>query len=142
MNTLTSTKTLAHRWVLISAGILLHANGVLAGQPVGDAQQQARDLLLGTVNGQARTIDKFPVVAAHRHQRSNPDPQEQARQMISGTPNRGSVAVGAAASAPAASTRSNHRTYSDPQEMARRLLLGQAASEIVSSKRSAAITVR
>jgi hypothetical protein len=142
MNTLTSTKTLAHRWVLISAGILLYGNGVLAAQPVGDAQQQARDLLLGTVNGQARTIDKFPVVAADRLQRSNPDPQEQARQMISGMPNRGSVAVGAAASTPAASTRSNHRTYSDPQEMARRLLLGQAASEIASSERTAAITER
>jgi hypothetical protein len=124
MNTLTSTKTLAHRWVLISAGILLYANGVLAAQPVGDAQQQARDLLLSTVNGQARTIDKFSAVASDRPQRSNPDPQEQARQMISGMPSRGSVAVGAAASTPAASTRSNHRTYSDPQEMARRLLLG------------------
>ena len=142
MNTLTSTKTSAHRWVLISAGILLLANGAIAGQPVGDAQQQARDLLLGTVNGQARTIDKFPVVAADRLQRSNPDPQEQARQMISGMPNRSSVAVGAAASTPAASTRPNHRTYSDPQEMARRLLLAQAASEIVSSERSAPATKR
>ena len=64
MNALTSTKTSAHRWVLISAGILLDANGVLAAPPVGDAQQQARDLILGTVNGQARTIDKIHAVAA------------------------------------------------------------------------------
>ncbi len=116
---------MAHRWVLISAGILLYANGAIAGQAVRDAQQQARDLLLGTVNGQARTIDKFPVVAADRHQKSNPDPQEQARQMILGTAHYSDVAGTAVASTPAVSAQTQHRTYSDPQEMARRLLLGQ-----------------
>jgi hypothetical protein len=142
MNTLTSTKTLAHRWVLISAGILLYANGAIAGQPVGDAQQQARDLLSSTANGLAGSIDKLPAVAADGHSRGDLDPQEQARQMILGTAHYGSVAGTAVASTPAVPARTNHRTYSDPQERARRLLLGQAASEIVSSKRSAAITER
>jgi hypothetical protein len=142
MNALTSTKTSAHRWVLISAGILLYAHGVLAAPPVGDAQQQARDLLLGTTNGLARPIAKFPTVATDGHSTAYLDPQEQARQIILGTSHRGSVVAGAAASTPAVSTRSNHQTYSDPQETARRLLLGQTVSEIVSAERSAALTGR
>jgi hypothetical protein len=142
VNTLTSTKTLAHRWVLISAGILLFANGAIAGQPVGDAQQQARDLLLGTANGLAGSVDKLPAVAADGHSRGDLDPQEQARQMILGTAHYGSVAGTAVASTPAVPARTNHRTYSDPQERARRLLLAQAASEIVSSERPAPVTER
>ena len=116
MNTLTSMKTLAHRWVLISAGILLYANGALAGQPVGDAQQQARDLLLGTVNGQARTIDKFPAVAADGHSKGDPDPQEQARQMILGTPTTAALQSRPSPQHQRCLRGSNHRTYSDPQE--------------------------
>jgi hypothetical protein len=137
MNALTSTKTLAHRWVLISAGILLYANGVLAAPPVGDAQQQARDLLLGTANGLARPIDKFPTVGADGHSTAYLDPQEQARQMILGTAHYSSVAGPAADSPPAVSARLDHRTYSDPQELARDFILGRGASEIVSSGRSA-----
>jgi hypothetical protein len=128
MNTLTSTKTLAHRWVLISAGILLYANGAIAAPSVGDAQQQARDLLLGTANGPAGSIDKFPAVAADGHSRAYLDPQEQARQMILGTGHDSSVADPAVASTPAVSAGTNHRTYSDPQELARRFLLGRGAS--------------
>jgi hypothetical protein len=142
MNTLTSTRTLAHRWVLISAGILLFANGAIAGQPVGDAQQQARDLLSGAANGLAGSKDKLPAVAADGHSSGDLDPQEQARQMILGTAHYGSAAGTAVASTPAVPARTNHRTYSDPQERARRLLLGQVVSEIVSSERSAAITER
>ena len=142
MNALTSTKTLAHRWVLTSAGILLYANGVLAAPPVGDAQQQARDLILGSGNGLARPIDKFSAVAADGHSTAYLDPQEQARQMILGTARYGSVAGTAVASTPAVPARTNHRTYSDPQERARRLLLAQGASEIVSSERSAPVTKR
>lgn len=142
MNTLTFTKTLAHRWVLISAGILLYANGAIAGQWAGDAQRQARDLLFSTANGLAGSIDKTPVVAAYGHSRGDLDPQEQARQMILGTARHDSVAGTAVASTPAVPARTNHRTYSDPQERARPLLLGQTASEIVSSERSAVITKR
>jgi hypothetical protein len=142
MNARASIKTLAYRWVLTSAGILLAVNGAIAGQPVGDAQQQARDLLLGTANGLAGSVYKLPAVAADGHSRGDLDPQEQARQMILGTARYGSVAVTAVASTPAVPAQSNHRTYSDPQEMARRLLLGQTASEIASSGRSAAITKR
>jgi hypothetical protein len=142
MNTYTSTKTLAHRWVLISAGILLCANGAIAGQPLGDAQQQARDLLSGTANGLARSIGKLAAAAADGRSRGDLAPQEQARQMILGSAHYGSVASTAVASTPAVPARTNHRTYSDPQERARRLLLGQAASEIVSSERSAPVTKR
>jgi hypothetical protein len=142
MKTLTSTNTLAHRWVLISAGILLCANGAIAGPPAGDAQQQARDLLSGTANGLAGSIDKLPAVVADGHSRGDHDPQEQARQMILGTASYGSVAGTAVASTPAVPARTNHRTYSDPQERARRLLLAQASSEIVSSERSAPVAKR
>lgn len=143
MNSPTFTKTLARRWVLISAGILLYANGAIAGQPAGDAQQQARDLLSGTAtNGLAGSMDKLSVVAAESHSRGDRNPQEQARQMILGTAHYGSVAGTAVASTPAVPARTNHRTYSDPQERARRLLLAQAANEIVSSERSAPVTKR
>jgi hypothetical protein len=125
MNAHTSKRTFAHRWVLISAGILLYANGALAAPPVGDAQQQARELLLGTANGAATSIAKFPAVAADGHSRATLDPQEQARRMILGTGHDGSVAGPAVASTPAASARTNHRAYSDPQEMARRFILGR-----------------
>jgi hypothetical protein len=125
MNKPTSTKTLAHTWVLISAGILLYANGAVAAPSVGDAQQQARDLLLGTVNGAVTSIAEFPVVAAEGHSKATPDPQEQARQMILGTGHDGSVVDPAVASAPAVSARTNHRAYSDPQELARRFILGR-----------------
>jgi hypothetical protein len=125
MNTLTSTKTSARRWVLISAGILLYANGAIAAPSVGDAQRQARDLLLGTANGPAGSIDRFPAVAADGHSK---DPQEQARQMILGTGHDSSVADPAVASTPAVSAGTNHRTYSDPQELARRFILGKVAS--------------
>jgi hypothetical protein len=142
MNALTSTKTSAHRWVLISAGILLYANGVLAAPPVGDAQQQARDLILGTVNGQARTIDKLHAVAADGHSSASLDPQEQARQMILGTAHDGNAAGPTVASTPTVPAETNHRTHSDPQEQARQMILGRAASVNVSSERSAALTER
>lgn len=142
MNALTSTKTSAHRWVLISAGMLLYANGVLAAPPVGDAQQQARDLILGTVNGQARAIDKHLAAAADGHSRGNLDPQEQGRQMILGTAHNGNAAGPTVASTSAVPAQTNHRTHSDPQEQARQMILGRAASAIVSPERSAAITER
>ena len=128
--------------MLVSAGILFYVNGAIAGQPVGDAQQQARDLLLGTANGLAGSANKLPDAAADGHQKAYFGPQDQARQMILGTGHDSNVAGPAVASTAAVPARTNHRTYSDPQERARRLLLGQTASEIASSGRSAAITKR
>ena len=142
MNTHTSMKTLAYRWVLISAGILLYANGAIAAPSVGDAQQQARDLLLGTANGPAGSIDKFPAVAADGHSRAYLDPQEQARQMILGTSRNGKAAGPTVASTPTVPAETNHRTHSDPQEQARQMILGRVVSAIVSPERSAAITER
>jgi hypothetical protein len=45
--------------VLISAGVLLCTKYGFAAEPVGDAQMQARDLLAGTVAGQARSYGEL-----------------------------------------------------------------------------------
>jgi hypothetical protein len=42
---------------------------------------QARDLLSGTVGGQAKTIDRSLPKSADGDQTSNVDPQDQARQL-------------------------------------------------------------
>jgi hypothetical protein len=119
-----------HVVVLISAAIRLHANNGLAADLVGDAQVQARDLLSGTVNGQAKTFDASPVTPADSHRTPNLDPQEQARQLILGKPNFGGVAGLKIAIdsktkvTPEISARAKRRGYSDPQKSAQRMILG------------------
>jgi organic hydroperoxide reductase OsmC/OhrA len=76
---------LSRRLLLISAAVLINANTVLAGDRVGDAQMQARDLLSGTVGGTG-AIDKTLAMSASHHQKSYADPQKQARQIILGRP--------------------------------------------------------
>src|ERR1700716_3265111 len=65
-------KTLG-RLMLISAAILLHANGALAAQLVEDPQMQADDLLSGTFSGRAKIVDVSPAVPAGGRHRLNPD---------------------------------------------------------------------
>jgi hypothetical protein len=101
------------RLMLISAGILLHANGALAAQLVGDPQMQADDLLSGTVGGRAKIVDESPAVGAGDRQALDPDPQQQARQMILGKPNSAGIA-----------RQTIRRVYADGQESAQRMLLG------------------
>ena len=125
MNSPIPIKMLNHVLVLISAAILLHANNGLAADLVGDAQMQARDLLSGTVNGQAKTFDASPAIPADGHRTPNLDPQEQARQLILGKPNVGGVAGSKVA--PAVSARGKRRGYSDPQKSAQRMILGNRA---------------
>jgi hypothetical protein len=105
-------KTLG-RLMLISAGILLHANGALAAQLAVDPQMQADDLLSGTVGGRAKIVDESPAVGAGDRQAFNPDPQQQARQMILSKPNSAGIA-----------RQTTGRVYADGQESAQRMLLG------------------
>jgi hypothetical protein len=112
MSSFIPRKTLG-RLMLISAGILLHANGALAAQFVGDPQMQADDLLSGTVGGRAKIVEGSPAVPADGRHAFNPDPQQQARQLILGKPTSAGIA------------RQNiQRVYADAQDSARRMLLG------------------
>jgi len=111
-------KTLG-RLMLISAGILLHANGALAAQWVEDPQMQADDLLSGTFGGRAKIVDVSPAVPAGGRQALNPDPQQQARELILGQPNSARIAGQNIRRASALSA-----VYADGQEAARRMLLG------------------
>jgi hypothetical protein len=134
MNSPSPLETLSYRLILIAAAILLHPTNVLASEFVGGAQMQARDLLSGTVGGQAKTVDKSLPKSDDGDQTSNVDPQDQARQLILGETNFGRSNGRAMAlepkmnATPALSTQGNPRTYSDPQESARRMILGEAAS--------------
>lgn len=137
MNMLKPAKTLGFGLPLISAVFLLQANNVLAAEFVGDAQMQARDLLSGTVGGRARTVDQAPVISVHGT--SSLDPQEQARQLILGKPDRGGIKLNAT---PAVAVQGNHPSYPDPQESARRMILGAGASGTAApaSERAASLT--
>jgi hypothetical protein len=105
-------KTLG-RLMLISAGILLHANGALAAQFVCDPQMQADDLLSGTTGGRAKVVAVSPAGPTYGRHALNPDPQQQARRLILGEPISAAIA------------RQNiRRAYADGQESARRMLLG------------------
>jgi hypothetical protein len=133
MTSLIPIKMPNHVLVLISAAILLHVNNGLAADLVGDAQMRARDLLSGTVNGQAKTFDASPAIPADGHRTPNLDPQEQARQLILGKPNFGGAAGRKVAIdsktkiTPAVSVRGKRRGYSDPQKSAQRMILGNRA---------------
>ncbi len=130
MNSPTPIKSVNHVLVLISAAILLHANNGLAADLGSDAQLQARDLLSGTVNGQAKTFEASPAIPADGHRTPNLDPQEQARQLILGKPSVRGVARRRFAIdsktkvTPEVSARGKRRAYSDPQISAQRMILG------------------
>jgi hypothetical protein len=111
-------KTLG-RLMLISAGILLHANGALAAKFVSDPQMQASDLLSGTVGGRAKITDESSAVPDEGRNAVNPDPQQQARQMILGTPKSAGIADRAVDF-----DSKTKVTPPDGQESARRMLLG------------------
>ena len=126
-------KTLGGRLVLISAGILLYANGALAAKFVGDPQMQASDLLSGTVRGRAKIVDVSdvsPAMPVHGRHAFNPDPQEQARRLILGELNSAGIADREAGfdsktkSTTVVSVRSIGSNYADGQESAQRMLLG------------------
>jgi hypothetical protein len=113
--------TMALALVLASAGALLHANGVLAADSIGDPQAQARDLLSGNIGERSKSVQ---VVSVDAHV-FNVEPQEQARQLILGKPSGGRVA-GPIIGADAKTTlvRGVGRAGADPQGAARRMVLG------------------
>lgn len=134
MNTFISMKIVSRRLILISAAILINANTVLAANGVDDAQMQARDLLSGTVGVGTKATDRSLAISAGHHQKSYPDPQEQARQLILGRPSfDGTVSREFAAQSKTnvsvpVSARRNGRVHTDPQELARRMILGAGGS--------------
>ena len=120
------------RTVAIAGAILLHSNSIFASEFLGDAHMQARDLLSGTVGGQAKAIDSLPK-SDDSEQTPNIDPQDQARQLILGKKDFGNGSDRAMPleemnATPALSIQGNRRIDSDPQESARRMILGEAAS--------------
>jgi hypothetical protein len=133
MNSLIAMKILSRRLLLISAATLVTANTVVAANRVGDALMQARDLLTGTVEG-AKATDRSSSNSADLQQRSYPEPQEQARQLILGKPSfegpasRKAAALSKTNAAAPASARRKDRDDSDPQELARRMILGEGDS--------------
>jgi hypothetical protein len=132
MSSRISMKFLSRRLILISAAILINANTVLAADRVGDAQTQARDLLSGTVGGKTKIIYRSLAISADRYQKSYPDPQTQAHQLILGKSSfDGAVsrefAVQSKTNVPV-SARRNSSAHTDPQELARRMILGAGGS--------------
>ena len=131
MSSFSPAKMFGNGLVLISAAFLFQADDVRAAEVAGDAQAQARDLLLGTVGGRAKTVDESPANPADGHQTSGLDPNEQARQLILGKPHVDGRAAGLEPkvnTTRAVSARDDHDTYADPQEAARRMILGHGAS--------------
>jgi hypothetical protein len=122
---------IVRRFVLVSAGVLLHTSGALAGQPAADAQQQARDLLSGPVS-------RSPSTAVGEHWVPNVDPQEHARRLILGMPNLGGTGPTVVPQL-AESTLDNHRAYVDSQELARSMVLRDEAPKTSSARRSASM---
>jgi hypothetical protein len=132
MNSLVSMKNVGRRLILISAAIFINANTVHAADRIGDAQIQAQDLLAGTVGGKTKSIDKSLAISAG--QRSYPDPQTQARQLILGKPSYDDPATrelsvqSKTKVPPPMSARRNDSAQTDPQELARRMILGAGVS--------------
>jgi hypothetical protein len=132
MDSLIRIKTHAQWLAMLSAGLLLQSNTLLAAEVAGDAQTQARDLLTGTVDGRPRVVDQSPAISSDGPQASVVDAQEQARRMILGEPAVGSAAnesaVDAATTKKARAESLRGDVYGDPQESARRMILGVGAS--------------
>jgi hypothetical protein len=133
LKTFIPRNALGRRLMLMSAGMLLYANGALSAEFVGDAQTQARDLLSGTVGGPARIDDVSSAIPTDDRHVPNLDPQEQARDLILGISNfvgtaRQAISLDSKTeAAPADSARGIHRADADGQELAQRMILGKGA---------------
>jgi hypothetical protein len=112
------------------------------GQPVEDAQQQARDLLTGVVKRPATKEQTSPSLGVGKYREPNLDPQEQARRLISGTSPLSVGATPTMAPTFAGQLTRNPRTYSDPQESARRMILGARAADTTIQKRLISTALR
>jgi hypothetical protein len=125
------TKTSNRPLVLLSAALLLQTGGTLVTARAGDAQTQARELLSQTTGDRSGTA-KIKPHAVDGTSLAAPDPQEQARRVLLGTPSAvGEAGVSASRYAKSTSPaggvgRDHRRAYGDAQEMARRMILGTA----------------
>jgi hypothetical protein len=108
--------------ISMAAAVLLGANGVFAAQLAGDAQMQARELLSRPVA--ATADDVSPAMAAGGRPAFAADPQEQARELILGTPNGAGTRRAIATDVRMSSVGEPRRTAVDVQDSARRLLIG------------------
>jgi hypothetical protein len=131
MKSFVPSNKLGRGLMLMSAGILICANGAFAAQSGGDAQMQASDLLSGTVGARANTVDVASAVAADDGNTVNIDPQDQARDLLLGASNFSSVTGGAASidstakAMPVVYVRDTRRADDGGQESAQRMLLGK-----------------
>jgi hypothetical protein len=138
MTSLVRNKLFDRPLFILAAGLLLQAHSVLASDSIGDAQAQARALLDPPVVSRVMSVDAFTAAQANGHVASRSDPQEQARALLLGKPEEGSVARSAIA---LNSTRDgaqsisaqDPRAYTDPQESARRMILGPGAPALAAS---------
>ena len=128
MTSLIRNKFLDRPLFILTAGLLLQTHSAFANDSAGDAQAQARAFLDPPVVSRAMSVDGFTATRANGHVASRPDPQEQARALLLGKPEEGSVVRDGAHSISA----QDRRAYTDPQESARRMLLGPGAPGIAS----------
>jgi hypothetical protein len=131
MNLLISTRRPIHRLMLISAALLVCADGALGADFVGDGQMQARAQLTGTSGTRPNAVEKRSTAPTDGHQTSRIAPQEQARQLLLGTSNLAGItspwisADSKRGKKSAVSARDN-LVYVAAQESARRMILGIA----------------
>jgi hypothetical protein len=132
MNSQIDIKSPVRRLALISAVLLLHSNTLLAAEFAADPQSQARDLLSGAVGDRSTTTDKSIAGTTDGYATPIVDAQEQARQMILGTPTRGAndrvIRAGNSKELRAQSAIGHRLTHADPQESAQRMILGNQAA--------------
>ena len=94
MTSLIRNKLFDRQLLILTAGLLLQAHSAFASDSIGDAQAQAR-ALLDPVVSRVMSVDGFTATKANGHGASRPDPQEQARALLLGKPEEGSVAQSA-----------------------------------------------
>ncbi len=136
MTTLTRTKTLNRQLLILSAGLLLQAHSVFAGDSVGDAQAQARAFLDPAVVHHATTVGTLATTGANDRAAPRAGAQELARAFLDrstagNAAQTSSIRSSAGKGAPSGSAQ-NRRDDSDPQEAARRMILGSGARPAVS----------
>ena len=129
MTSLNRNNYFGRQLFIVTAGLLMQAHSAFAGDSIGDAQAQARALLDPPVVSRVMSIDGVTATQANGHVASRPDPQEQARALLLGKPEQGSVAQSDGAQSTSAQDR---RAYTDPQESARQMILGSGAPAIAS----------
>jgi hypothetical protein len=116
--------------VVLSAVALLRAYSALAGEPIGDAQAQARALLNPPVASHVTSVEAGTSTQTSDHVAPRADAQEFARALLSGKPidgnaTRSSIVRNAAGEGTQSSSAQGRRVYSaDAQEAAHRMILG------------------